>query len=160
MADIKKALFHTIPVQKNNQMIKPLIETYYHEGEGYNPFFIKESWQVAQLNFMNEQGLYAIKKMDMHMETDEVFVLTKGTAVLIAAMLQEEKFSFELIKMEAGITYNIKANLWHNIAMDTDAQVIIIEKSNTHLGDFIFRSLSEMEKEDLNNAILLLLQKQ
>lgn len=159
MAGIKKVLSRMIHVQKNKSMSSPLIETYYHEGDGYNPFFIKENWQVAQLNFMNEQGLYAIKKMDMHMETDEVFVLTKGTAVLIAAVLEDEKFSFELIKMEAGITYNIKANLWHNIAMDTDAQAIIVEKSNTHLGDFIFRSLSVEEQSILNDAIHLLLQK-
>jgi hypothetical protein len=139
-------------------MNKALIDTYYHEGEGYNPFFIKEQWQVAQLNFVAEQGLYAIQKMDMHMQTDEVFILTKGTAVLIAGVLKQETFSFELIKMEAGVTYNISPNLWHNIAMDIDAQVIIVEKSNTHLGDFIYRNLSIKEQEDLNNAILLLLQ--
>lgn len=139
-------------------MNTPLIETYFHPGSGYNPFFIKEHWQVAQLNFMDEQGLYAIQKMDMHLQTDEVFILTKGTAVLIAGELLQNKFAFELIKMKAGTTYNIRANLWHNIAMDTDAQVIIVEKSNTHLGDFIFRSLSIEEQENLNNAISLLLQ--
>ncbi len=139
-------------------MNTPLIETYFHHGSGYNPFFIKEHWQVAQLNFMDEQGLYAIQKMDMHVQTDEVFILTKGTAVLIAGELLQNKFAFQLIKMKAGTTYNIRANLWHNIAMDTDAQVIIVEKSNTHLGDFIFRSLSIEEQENLNNAISLLLQ--
>lgn len=139
-------------------MNTPLIETYFHHGIGYNPFFIQEHWQVAQLNFMDEQALYAIQKMDMHVQTDEIFILTKGTAVLIAGELQQNKFTFELIKMKAGTTYNIRASLWHNIAMDTDAQVIIVEKRNTHLGDFIFRSLSIEEQEDLNNAISLLLQ--
>ncbi len=29
-----------------------MIEVYYHEKEGYNhPFFIREGWQVAQLNY-------------------------------------------------------------------------------------------------------------
>jgi hypothetical protein len=139
-------------------MNNALIETYFHEGAGYNPFFIKDNWQVAQLNFMPQQGLYAIKKMDMHLQTDEIFVLTKGTAVLIGAMLENETFRFELIKMKAGVTYNIPVKLWHNIAMDTDAAVIIVEKSNTHLGDFIYRELTIPEKENLNNAIRLLLQ--
>ena len=112
---------------------------------------------MAQLNFMDEQGLYAIQKMDMHLQTDEVFILTKGTAVLIAGELRQDQFAFELIRMKPGTTYNIRANLWHNIAMDTDAEVIIVEKSNTHLGDFIFRSLSIAEQENLNNAISLLL---
>lgn len=28
-----------------------MIEVYYHEKEGYNPFFIREGWQIAQLNY-------------------------------------------------------------------------------------------------------------
>jgi hypothetical protein len=139
-------------------MNNALIQTYFHEGAGYNPFFIKDNWQVAQLNFMPQQGLYAIQKMDMHLQTDEIFVLTKGTAVLIGAVADNEVFRFELIKMKAGVTYNIPVNLWHNIAMDRDAEVIIVEKSNTHLGDFVYRELITQEKENLNNAIRLLLQ--
>lgn len=137
--------------------MKELIETYYHEGRGYNPFFIKDNWQVAQLNFTDEQGLYAIKKMDKHMETDEVFVLTKGTAVLIGAVIVNEQFDFQLKKMEIGTTYNIPANLWHNIAMDKDAEVIIIEKSNTHLDDFVYKDLNKNETEHLNNMIYRLI---
>jgi len=135
-----------------------LIETYFHHGSGYNPFFIQQHWQVAQLNFMDEQGLFAIQKMDMHCQTDEVFILTNGTAVLIAGEWQQDQFTYELIKMKAGTTYNIRANLWHNIAMGKDAQVIIVEKSHTHLEDFIFRSLTEEEQKNLNNGISLLLQ--
>ena len=138
-------------------MNNELIETYYHEGIGYNPFFIKDNWQVAQLNFMPEQGLDAIQKMDMHMQTDEIFVLTKGTAVLIGAVLEHEEFIFELIKMKIGVTYNIPVNLWHNIAMDRDAEIIIIEKSNTHLGDFVYKYLSKKERDYLNDAIRRLL---
>ncbi|KAA9036156.1 hypothetical protein FW778_19800 [Ginsengibacter hankyongi] len=137
-----------------------MIETYYHEGLGYNPFIIKDNWQVAQLNFIPEQGLYAIQKMDMHMQTDEVFVLTTGTAVLIGAVLENEGFNFQLIQMKIGITYNVPVNTWHNIAMDKDAEVIIIEKSNTHLGDFVYRQLSKNEAEYLNDAIRRLLNEQ
>ena len=125
------------------------IETYYHDKEGYNPFFIRDNWQVAQLNYMPEQGLVAIHKMDMHLETDEVFVLTKGTAVLIAGSDTENGFQFELKKMQTGVTYNIPLKTWHNIAIDTDAEVIIIEKSNTHLGDFIHHTLDNDEQKRL-----------
>ena len=138
-------------------MENKLIETYYHEGIGYNPFIIRDNWQVAQLNFMPEQGLDSIRKMDMHLETDEIFVLTKGTAVLIGAVLEKEEFKFELVKMKIGVTYNIPVNLWHNIAIDQDAEVIIVEKSNTHLGDFVYRELSKKERDYLNNAMQKLL---
>lgn len=134
-------------------MTPKLIETYHHDQEGYNPFFIKDHWQVAQLNYTPDQGFNAIRKMDMHLETDEVFVLLTGNAVLIAGSEIKDGMQFEVIKMQPGITYNIPVNVWHNIAMDTNASVIIIEKSNTHLGDYICQPLDIQEQEMLSMTI-------
>lgn len=131
-----------------------LIETYRYDGSGYNPFLIREGWQVAQLNYMPEQDLLNITKMDRHLLTDEVFVLLKGTAILIAATENNNEFQFECIKMKAGITYNIPLGMWHNIAMDKGSEVIIFEKDKTHLGDFEYRQLSDAQKLDLKNLII------
>ncbi|HVI48253.1 MAG TPA: hypothetical protein VM802_25520 [Chitinophaga sp.] len=130
-----------------------LIEIYTHSGEGYNPFFIKDNWQVAQLNYMPEQDVFGIEKMDKHRQTDEVFILLKGAAVLIAAEEHTTGFAFQCIHMIPGVTYNIPVNVWHNIAMKKDAELIIVEKSNTHLGDFVYKSLSQQEKSELNKQI-------
>ena len=105
-----------------------MIETYEHKSEGYNPFLIREGWQVAQLNYEDTQGMEAITKIDMHMQTDEVFVLLKGTAVLIAASESGDLLNFECIHMQPRITYNIPVNTWHNIAMDMEAAVLIVEE--------------------------------
>lgn len=131
-----------------------LIETYRYEGSGYHPFLIREGWQVAQLNYMPEQDLLNITKMDRHLLTDEVFVLLKGTAILIAATENNNEFKFECVKMKAGITYNIPVRLWHNIAMDKGSEVIIFEKDKTHLGDFEYRQLNANQKLDLKNLII------
>ena len=64
-----------------------MIERYYHEGDGYDPFLIREGWQVAQLNYQVMNGFDSIDKVEAHRETDEVFVLVKGRAILIAANL-------------------------------------------------------------------------
>jgi len=130
-----------------------LIETYLHEGDGYNPFFIKKDWQVAQLNYMKEQDLVNITKMDMHLLTDEVFILLKGNAALIGAAVEANILTFKCRKMLPGITYNIPVKTWHNIAMDKDASVIIVEKSNTHLSDFVFRDLNRQESLQLKHLI-------
>lgn len=142
--------------QKNN-LLPELIETYLHEGEGYNPFMIRDNWQVAQLNYTPPQDLYGIEKMDMHEQTDEVFILTTGRAILIAAKLQTDVFSFQCIYMKIGITYNIPVNVWHNIAMDKSASMIIIEKSYTHTSDVIDKPLSEVDRDNLNSIIRELL---
>ena len=139
-------------------MSKPIIETYYHDGDGYNPFFIRDHWQVAQLNYLPELGMQAIKKMEMHAATDEIFVLIKGTAILILGIKEENEFSFELTKMKIGVTYNIPIGAWHGIAMSPDAEVIIVEKSNTHLEDVTYHNLSLEEQGKLNEAITVLLE--
>ncbi|HVU94471.1 MAG TPA: hypothetical protein VHE34_04570 [Puia sp.] len=131
-----------------------MIETYEHRGEGYNPFIIREGWQVAQLNHLEAQDLEGIAKVDMHRKTDEAFVLLRGSAVLIAAAENESAdLCFTCVKMEPGITYNIPVNTWHNIAMDKEASVIIVERSDTHLGDYVYRPLTDRQQGVLKAAI-------
>jgi len=131
-----------------------LITTYQHDGEGYNPFLIRDEWQVAQLNYMPGQGIDDILKIDVHWKTDEVFVLVAGTAMLIAACREADQVVFELVNMQQGVVYNIPKGVWHNIAMFKDARVLIIENKNTHLGDFEFYYLTELQKEMLNRQII------
>lgn len=130
-----------------------LIETYVHKGDGYAPFFIKDEWQVAQLNYVEEQDPAHITKIDMHMLTDEIFILLKGNAVLIGVAERDGVLVFECKKMLSGITYNIPVNTWHNVAIEKEASMIIVEKSNTHLGDVVYRKLNLIEKKQLKQQI-------
>lgn len=130
-------------------MTTTMIETYVHTGEGFNPFFIRKGWQIAQLNYIGPQGFKAITKMEVHHRTDEVFILLKGTAILIAAEPAEEGFAFHCLRMEPGTTYNIPMDTWHNIAMDESARVMIVEVNDTHRTDVTYRELSEAERERL-----------
>src|SRR5512135_2127232 len=60
-----------------------LLEIRDHEGEGYKPLVDHAGWRVAILRF--QDGLLAEQQSSMegHLETDEVFVLTKGEGTLI-----------------------------------------------------------------------------
>jgi mannose-6-phosphate isomerase-like protein (cupin superfamily) len=136
-----------------------MIEVYEYSGQGYNPFIIRDGWQVAQLNHLAGQDLEGIVKVDMHLQTDEVFILLKGMAVLVVATAHgPETLQFECVRMRPGITYNIPVNTWHNIAMDREASVLIVERSNTHLGDFVYRSLSAGQQLELRSTIRAALQ--
>ena len=48
-----------------------MIETYQIKENGYHPFLIREGWQVAQLNYMPEQHIDNITRLDVHHLTDE-----------------------------------------------------------------------------------------
>lgn len=130
-----------------------MIEEYYHAAEGYNPFLIRDGWQVAQLNHVAEHGFDDMVNVEAHLQTDEVFILFSGTAVLVAADVAGDGISFECVRMRPGVTYNIPAGVWHNIGMSDDARMIIVERSNTHLGDCRYRPFSDVEAERLRAAV-------
>lgn len=126
-----------------------MIETYFHKGEGYAPFLIREGWQVAQLNYLPGHGFEEIGRMEVHRDTDEVFILFKGNAVLIEGNSQRDGIQFFCEKMRPGITYNIPAGTWHNIAMDADTEIIIVEKSGTHTNDCDYLDLEQPDQMNL-----------
>lgn len=120
-----------------------MIERYFHTEDGYNPFLIREGWQVAQLNYVAKHGLDDIDDVEMHALTDEVFILMRGRAALITASFEGDEPTFEVENMRVGVTYNIPAGVWHNIAMDKNAQIIIVERNNTHLEDVAHKTLTD-----------------
>ncbi len=134
-----------------------LIEKYNVKHAGYHPFLIRDGWQVAQLNYMADQEIRNIRKLDIHHLTDEVFVLLKGKVVLIGAVLENSVPKFEVELMKPNLTYNIPMGTWHNIAMTKGSEVLIIEKSNTHLGDFEFFPLTYKKMVELYNMVEMVL---
>ena len=130
-----------------------LIEQYHIGDKGYHPFLIRDGWQDAQHNYMPEQEIENIKKLDVHHLTDEVFILLKGKAVLITAKITEDETEYDVELMQPNITYNIPVETWHNIAMDVDCEVIIVEKSNTHEGDFDFFDLSIEKRMEMMELV-------
>ena len=130
-----------------------LIETYSTTEEGYHPFLIREGWQVAQLNYTENQRITSINKIEVHRSTDEVFVLLKGKSILITANFINGEPIFKADVMKLHITYNIPQNVWHNIAMEEGDEVLIIEKSNTHLNDVEYFHLTEIQIDNFKEAI-------
>lgn len=125
-----------------------MIKKYIHDTEGYNPYLIEDGWQVAKLNYLPTHGLDDIVDVERHNKTDEVFILLKGVGVLITATF-DGGLHMEFEAMKPGITYNVPAGEWHNIAMSKDCEIIIVEKDNTHINDCDHKELS---KEDLERA--------
>jgi ureidoglycolate hydrolase len=123
-----------------------LIETYFHAGPGYEPFLVRSGWQVAQLNFLPEQLAAHINRVERHTRTDEVFIMCQGGAILVAAEEGKEGLRFKAVRMKPGVTYNIPAGVWHNIAMMPGDLIIIVEKDNTHHTDVEYRSFSRREQ--------------
>ena len=133
-----------------------MIESFSIKEYGYHPFLIKEGWQMAQLNYTDEQHIDPITRFDVHLETDEVFVPINGNAVLIVASIIDDDPIFEVELMQLNTIFNIPQDVWHNIAMEQGSQVLIAEKSNTHIFDFDHFSLSKNKQEELKSMVYAL----
>lgn len=101
------------------------IEIFEYNGDGYDPTMSFEKWIVAIANFGEKFDRENYRMLERHMHTDEVFVLLKGNASLIIGK------DFKEYKMEPCKIYNVKAGVWHNVLIEKDAKVLIVENSDT-----------------------------
>ena len=129
------------------------IESYTTKEEGYSPFLISDGWQVAQLNFIKEQHIDSIDKIEVHHQTDEAFILLRGEAVLISVNIIKDRFTFITKIMKPHVTYNIPKGIWHNIAMENECELLIVEKSNTHINDVTYKQLDKSQIMDLRYKV-------
>lgn len=130
-----------------------MVEQFKIKEKGYHPFIIKKGWQLAKLNYTQEQLPDNLFQLDVHWETDELFIAIAGKAVLIAAMIVDDEPHFEIEPMVIDQIYNIPKGVWHNIAMEEGSEVFIAEKANTHLSDFEHFPLSEDKKVELLSLV-------
>jgi ureidoglycolate hydrolase len=109
------------------------VEELTHNGEGYKPLVDYSGWRVAILNHAErfDYRLSKQRKLERHNETDEVFVLLKGKAVLVIGGNGETAGNIDFITMMPNVLYNVKKAVWHHIYVSTDASVLIVENSDT-----------------------------
>jgi len=96
-----------------------------YTGEGYSTVMRYERWRVAFLNYAPRFDGELIERVERHMLTDEVFVLLEGEATLIIGE-SETKYPMERHKI-----YNVKAGVWHAVAVSRDAKILIVENEDT-----------------------------
>jgi oxalate decarboxylase/phosphoglucose isomerase-like protein (cupin superfamily) len=130
-------------------MDESLLEIRSYEGEGYQPLVDFGSWRVAILRF--EDGLLPgqQRSMERHMQTDEVFVLTKGAGMLILGGNDSQVGTLALQPMEIGSIYNIKRCAWHTLSLSTDASVVIVENRDTTVQNSEYADLTQEQRQAL-----------
>lgn len=112
-------------------MDKDLIEVSEYTGPGYAPVITYGEWRVAILNYIDELETENIRRVQYHAETDEVFVLLKGEAILFIAGNGRIPGDIEAVVLEPYKMYNVKKGTWHTHTLSHDAMCLIIENSNT-----------------------------
>jgi hypothetical protein len=124
-------------------------EVFEWSGQGYSPLVFSHDWQVALLNWEPIFDLDKMGEIERHINTDEVFVLIKGRALLFT--LDEE--GIQVSDMQSGAIYNVVKGAWHNLISSRDATWIIVENRGTHLTDTETRNLTREEKSEILDGL-------
>lgn len=121
-----------------------------YDGKGYKPIVDFNDWRVAILNPAETDANEILRFFERHLETDEVFILLKGSAFLVHAGDKKEPSAPQIIKMEPDIVYNVRKATWHTTIMEHDSKILIVENKDTS------RENSEMASipEEIKNKIL------
>ena len=83
------------------------------------------------MRYLDELQPDRISYFERHNETDEVFVLLQGQAVLF--MGKGDDVVEEMIPhvMKNGVFYNVKRGAWHTVALSRDATILLVENRDT-----------------------------
>jgi hypothetical protein len=128
-----------------------LLEVRQHNEPGYLPMVDFESWRVAVLNFADNLRLENITSMQRHNETDEVFVLLKGRAILFVGEGDEQVTHIHAQPLEPHKIYNVKRAGWHHHTLSEDAMVLVVENRDTTYDNSPFYDLSRTQQEDIRD---------
>jgi hypothetical protein len=130
-----------------------LLEMHEYLGEGYKPLIDFNCWRVAVLRYLDELQPDKISYFERHNETDEVFVLIQGQAVLFMGEGGEVVESIHPITMQRGVLYNVKRGAWHAVALSRDATILLVENQNTARENSSYYNLSPEQSQFLVTTV-------
>jgi hypothetical protein len=125
-----------------------------HENleSGYRPLVDFEDWRVAVLNYIDEIHPDKLGYLERHLETDEVFVLLHGQAVLFLAGCSSLPGDIVFEAMQTGKVYNVRKSTWHTAVLTKDASVLIVENCDTARENSEYWDLSSQARKIIVDA--------
>ena len=123
-------------------MNEKLLEIHEFQGIGYKPLIDYGSWRVAILRYIDELIPDRIERVERHNETDEVFVLLAGRAILFIGEGDPDLTELTPRVLEPGKLYNVKCCTWHNVVLSKDASILLVENRNTGIENSDYTALN------------------
>ena len=116
---------------------------------GYRPQVDYGTWRVAVLNYIDELEPAHITRFERHMQTDEVFVLTRGQGVLMLAGNDAQAGVIVPQVMQPGKIYNVKRGAWHGVLLTLDASVLLVENRDTGINNSEYCNLTPEQRSQI-----------
>lgn len=127
-------------------MDERLLQIRDYQGEGFQPLVHFGAWRVAILRSREDTRAAGITKLERHMQTDEVFVLMAGQAVLLIAGDGQNLDTILAEPMAPGKLYNVRQAVWHGVLLSRDASILIVENRDTAVENSQYSALSPVQR--------------
>ena len=98
------------------------------EKNGFDTVFCNETFKCAFITASRDYSFGAVNVMKKHNNTDEIFVLLCGRAVMLT--IENDEFKETVLKTERA--YNVAKGTWHYLAVSEDAKVFVAENADTN----------------------------
>lgn len=123
-----------------------------YDGPGFLPLASFGKWRVAILNFEMKSSAQELDRVERHTNTDEVFVLLRGRAVLLLGGVAPQIQELQTVSMRLGSIYNVRRNSWHASLLSHDASILIVEEADTGPQNTDFLNLSAEDREGVRSV--------
>ncbi len=117
-----------------------------YKGAGFKPLVYFGAWRVAMLRSEANPRAETIKTMERHNDTDEVFVLMEGKAILLIGGDRQRLDGVFPQHMQAGKIYNVRRGVWHAVVLSPDASILIVENRDTSADNSQYLELTAGER--------------
>lgn len=103
---------------------------------GFEAVFQSNRFKCAFITASEQYAFGKIKELKRHNDSDEVFVLLQGKAVLLTR--NQDSSQYETTLLCPNTAYNVTSGTWHYLAVSDDAVVFVaesgtMEKENTQV---------------------------
>lgn len=111
------------------------MEHCFYVGAGFQPVSSFKEWQIAYLNDTEILRHGAVNYMERHFETDEAFILLSGSAALYLGGGAKTPGVITATEMLRGHVYQVRQNIWHNVALLPGTSILLVEQKGTGIGN-------------------------
>lgn len=119
-------------------------------GEGLLWAYDNQSWCVGIKNFKPANSIDSLDCLEVHKETDEIFVHIQGSCCLL---MRDADGSFHGAMMEAGSLYKVPKGVWHTTVTKPGVKMVIAEKSGTNMTNSELMKLDPKEQAAAKEAV-------
>ena len=104
-----------------------MVITANQEEAGFETVFQNPAFKCSFISPSKQYAYGNIKLLKRHNDTDEVFVLLEGSAVLLT---KDDDSGYQVTPLQQKIAYNVTKGTWHHLAVSDNALVFVTESGS------------------------------